>query len=103
MEGQPLREHLESYERQTGQIHPRLAEAPMLPPGCEQLWRDFMDLHGARGFTGFGPARITFVDLDAYQRVQGVRLSPWQIDAIRRADNAYLTHYAETHKPKGSK
>jgi hypothetical protein len=77
-----------------------LADAPRLPSGCEQLWRDFMALHNSRGFTGFGPARITFVDIDAFQRVQGVRLPAWQIDAIRRADNAYLAHHAETAGPK---
>lgn len=98
-----MREHLESYERQTGRQHPMLADAPVLPAGAEQLWRDFMALHLTRGSNGFGPARISFGDLDAYQRVQGVKLPAWQVDAIRRADSAYLLHYAETHRPKGRK
>lgn len=100
VDGKSLRDHLESWGRQMGQVHPMLANAQSLPAGCDQLWADFMALHNSRSFTGFGPARITFTDIDAFQRVQGVRLPAWQIDAIRRADNAYLTHHAETARPK---
>lgn len=100
MDGKPLREHLESIHRQTGVMPDALADAVTLPDGCEMLWRDFLALHGTRASTGFGPARIGYSDLDAYQRVQGCRLPAWQIEAIRRADNAYLAHYAETHRPK---
>lgn len=96
-----MREHLESYERQTGRVHPMLAEAPGLPEGLVPLWNDFMALHEARGSAGFGPARLSYADIDAYQRVNGTRFVPWQIAALRRADSAYMTHYAETHKPKG--
>lgn len=100
MDGKPLRDHLESWERQTGQVHPVLVAAPCLPSGCEQLWADFLALHNGRGFTGFGPARISFSDIDAFQRVKGIRLPAWQIDAIRRADNAYLLHHSDTARPK---
>lgn len=76
-----------------------LANAPKLPDGCEQLWADFVSLHDCRGSTGFGPMRVTFADLDAWQRVTGNKLQAWEIDAIRRADNAYLADYAE-RQPK---
>lgn len=102
-DGKTLREHLESYERQSGRRHPILAEAPELPPGCGSLWGDFMSLHTTRGSNGFGPARISFSDIDAYQRIRRVTLEPWEIDAIRRADAAYIAHHAETHRPKGGK
>lgn len=86
--------------QKTGREPQKLADAPRLPDGCEQLWSDFADLHGCRGSTGFGPMRITFGDLDAWQRVQGVRLPAWQIAAIRGADNAYLASWAEQNKGK---
>lgn len=103
MDGKTLRDHLENWERQNRQRHPMLADAPQLPAGCLVLWRDFTALHSARGASGFSPARISFSDIDAYQRVNDTRLHAWEIEAIRRADNAYLAHYAETHKRKGSK
>lgn len=100
MEGQALREHLESYQRQTGRVHPMLANAPALPAGCGMLWRDFMALHSGRMNTGFGPAAISYQDLRAFQQVEGVALEPWQIRAIRRADNAFLEQRAKDNKAK---
>ena len=37
-----------------------------------------------------GPERISFVDMDAWSRMTGATLEPWQVAAIRGADNAYL-------------
>lgn|GEM_PF-1180188 len=95
MEGQSLREHLLTHYRRTGVLPAMLANAPELPEGMEVLWNDFLALHGSRGHTMSGPARITFSDIDAYQRVTGASLQPWEINAIRGADNAYLTVQAE--------
>lgn len=79
-----------AYWEKTGRMPERLANAPALPAGLEYLWNDFTELHVSRGSTGFGAARITYQDLDSWQRVTGARLECWEIDAIRRADNAYL-------------
>ncbi len=78
-----------------------LADLPVLPDGCEQLWADFAELHESRGSSGFGPMRITFGDIDSWQRVNGVTLEAWQVDAIRKADNAYLASVAKQAKPNG--
>ncbi len=72
-----------------------LLDAPRCPEGCSELWAIFRELHSCRGSSGFGPLKITFADLDAYQRVSGTRLAPWELDAIRRADNAFLKDWAE--------
>jgi hypothetical protein len=89
-EGGTVLEHLEAYERQTGKVHPMLLDAPRLPEGCEQLWPIFSELHSCRGNYGFGPCRITYADIDAFQRVSGVTLRPWELEAVRKADAAYL-------------
>lgn len=95
-----LREHYEGLAERTGRTLAEVANLPVLPEGCEQLWSDFLDLSVARGSTGFGPARISWLDLDAYQRVLGFRLSGWQIEAIRKADTAFMVQ-ASKRKPKG--
>lgn len=95
MEGQPIKEHLLSAYRRTGVLPAALADAPRLPEGCEPLWLDFLALHGSRGSTMSGAARISFADIDAYQRVSGTVLQPWEVDAIRGADSAYLSVQAE--------
>lgn len=95
MEGSTIREHLEAAARRTGRLPDRLATAPRLPVGCELLWLDFVELSAARSVTMAGAARISHHDIDAYQRVHGVRFAPWQIDAIRRADAAFLESQRE--------
>jgi hypothetical protein len=95
VEGATLREHLLSAWERTGKQPDRLRDAPSLPEGTAPLWRDFLALHGCRGSSGMGPLRISWMDLDAYQRVQGIRFAPWEIEALRRADNAFMIHHAE--------
>jgi hypothetical protein len=97
-DGSPLLDHLLAVERQTGVRPQILADAPSIPSGCEELWPIFNQLHACRGSNGFGPSRISFVDLDAWQRLNGVRLRPWEIEAIRHADGAYLARVAERLK-----
>lgn len=98
-DGSTVIEHLLSIEERTGQTPQVLLDAPHCPAGCEELWRIFGELHSCRGTTGFGPMRITYTDLDAFQRVSGTTLQPWERDAIRKADNAYLADYA-ARQPK---
>lgn len=88
-------EHLLAVQEQTGQTPQALLDAPRCPGGCEALWDAFRELHACRGSAGFGPMRITYTDLDAYQRVSGVKLQPWEREAIRQADAAYLEQLAE--------
>lgn len=98
VDGLALRVHLEAIQRRTGIPPDALANAPTLPDGCEQLWRDFLALHNSRGSSGFGPSRITYADLEAFQRVEDVRLPAWQIDAIRGADGAFMTVHAAQNR-----
>lgn len=94
-EGGTLMEHLMAAQQQTGVTPQLLLDAPPLPAGCEALWDTFRELHACRGNAGLGPQRITYADIDAYQRVSGFRFAPWQLDAIRQADAAFLESYAE--------
>lgn len=90
VDGRTLREHLESVKRQTGVVPAMLADAPSLPAGCEMLWRDFMALHATRQVGMSGPARITYGDMVAYQTLGRFAFAAWEIEAIRRADIAFL-------------
>jgi hypothetical protein len=72
-----------------------LQDLPELPDGLDHLWRCFLELHGSRGSTTYGAARITYMDIDAFCRVTSTRLLWWELQAIRAADNAYLAREAE--------
>lgn len=99
-DGLPLIDHLRSVERQTGRAHPMIADGPPIPPGCAQLWIDFLELHGSRGSAGFGMARITFADIRAWQDVRGVRFDQWEIDCIRKVDDMWLRDFAPKPETK---
>lgn len=100
-DGTPLIAHLERVRESTGEEPAFLADAPAVPVGCASLWADFLELHSSRGSTGWGPQRITFVDLEAWQRVRGAQLNAWEIDCIIKADNMWLAEFAP--KPKADK
>lgn len=75
-----------------------LLDRPRCPAGCEALWRAFRDLSASRANSGFGPLRITFTEIDAFQRVTGLRLKPWEVEAIRRADRAFINDWQSRQK-----
>lgn len=86
-------------QRLTGETPQMLLDRPLCPQGCEALWQIFRELHASRGNSGFGPLRISFLEIDAFQRVTGVRLKPWEIEALRRADRAFVDDWQSRQKP----
>jgi hypothetical protein len=100
-DGAALLVHLQLVEEKTGRPHPLIANAPPLPQGLETLWLAFLDLHSCRGSTGWGPQRITFLDMDGWQRVTGGNLNPWEVGLIRQADSIWLADYAPKPKESG--
>lgn len=92
-----LREHLLTHQRMTGEAHPML-DGPRLPAGCAPLWRDFMELHNARSWGDGGPKAVSFVEIDAWQRVRRVHLAAWEIAAVKAADRAYLGVHQRNRK-----
>lgn len=95
-DGSTLRQHLAGSWERSGIEPRRLADAPALPDALEPLWLDFMELHASRANSGFGPSRISFAEIEAFQRVRGGKFLPWQIDAIRRADAKYIASRAKS-------
>lgn len=78
-----------SVRRQRG-IKPSEAEKPPpLPRAAAPIWRVFRELHCTRA-GGFGPGPITYTEIEAYMRVMCTPLLPWEIQALRQVDNAYL-------------
>jgi hypothetical protein len=53
------------------------------------VWRAFLEIGSARG-GGFGPEPITWAGIEAWSRVTGTRLEPWEARLIRSLDDGYL-------------
>lgn len=72
-------------------------ECPPLPLELEYLWATFCRLAARRGSGGFGIAPITWADLDAFMRLTGARLAPWEIRILEDLDNLFRN----VNSPKG--
>lgn len=57
-----------------------------------------MRLHHRRGSNGMGANPISWNDLDAFTRLSGFTLAPWEIEIMEMLDGVYFTEQAKTHK-----
>lgn len=90
-DGAPLRTHLERLHRNTGKVHPLLAEGRRhVPPAVAALWQTFRTLSATRAPAGANGAlaAITCGDIAAWERVHRVRLTVWEVETILEADSA---------------
>ncbi len=72
---------------------------PPFPRVLAYLWRVFIRLHSRRGSNGFGANPITFADIEAFIRLSGTRLVPWEVEVIEELDNLYRMALAQASKP----
>jgi len=86
-------------KRGKGKAQAQPLEPPPLPDEAQGLWAAFCALHQTRG-GGFGPGPISFHEIDAYQRLTGAHLDPWEVQAIRAVDMAYMQHEAAQAKAR---
>lgn len=59
---------------------------PPLPRELAYLWRVFLKLSARRGSNGFAASPISYLDIDAFCRLTGTSLSPWEIELIEDLD-----------------
>lgn len=85
-------DHVAAVARATGQPMPK---PPEMPEAAQMVWRAFDDLDAQRGGNGFGDNPITYRDMLAWQQMTGWALDPWEVEAVRAVDDAYLAHRAK--------
>ena len=96
-------DHCEQVERSTGKW-PSGYE-PLPPPDvAEHIWQVYWELRAASHVGFSGPCHISFIEIDAWERVRGIRLEPFVLDLLMQMDGAYLKGYyakkSETAKAK---
>jgi hypothetical protein len=87
-DGATLREHLESAARQLGRLPEELVPLPC-PEALTYLWNWWLSLAARRG-CGFGPASLAWHDVEAWARLSGVTLEPFELDCLDALEQAYL-------------
>lgn len=73
------------------------SDAPEMPPAGLRIWRIFTDLNRTRG-GGMGPAPISYQEIDAWSRLRGEPVRPFELDILRALDMAWLEVAAEMQK-----
>lgn len=91
-DGATLRQHLQRLHANTGRVDPRLVAE--IPPAGQQLWDTYLQLDASRQ-SGMSAQPITLHDLDAWGRLYGVRMTPWELDTLIQLDKAALARAAE--------
>ena len=84
-DGSCLREHLLVAEEATGE---HLFDDPEVPPAGEHLWSLFWELHAGRGSNGWTVETLRPADIEAWARLTGICLDPWEARALLRMDQA---------------
>lgn len=85
-DGATLRTHLQRLARNTGKNDPRLIVS--WPAVGRPLWNAFRRLSRPASMGGALP--ITCQELDSYQRLYGVRFTPWELDVLASFDEVAL-------------
>jgi hypothetical protein len=82
-----LRHHLQQLAANTGRTDERLFLD--CPAGCRAIWSVFVHLGRTRP-RGFGVGGIAYTEIEAWQRLTGVQLSPWELDVLTEIDARVL-------------
>lgn len=86
-DGTTLAQHLQAAAVATGSPDERLQAAP--PAAGAALWVTFCELSSARP-AGMGAQAVPWSEIDCWQRLHRVQLSPWEADTLHAMDRAAL-------------
>ncbi|AKR57123.1 hypothetical protein XM25_15235 [Devosia sp. H5989] len=95
-----MREHLEGLlsrartDKRREELEAELA-VPPFPLALTYLWQAYGRLR-RRCSTGLGLSPITLGEIDAFVRLTGSRLAPWEVETIERLDEAWLEANAKS-------
>ena len=92
-DGSTLRDHLQAAATATGRPDEQLSAR--VPPDGSALWAAFVDLSAARPVGMGGAGAVPPSEVLAWQQLQGLRLSPWEIDTLGAMDRASLAIAAD--------
>lgn len=97
-DGITLRSKLEQVERTTGK-RPAALDHEELPQAAYDAYDLWIDIHRGRSY-GMGITPLTWIELDAWERVRNRKLSYTELELIRVIDDAFVNRSQESRKPK---
>jgi hypothetical protein len=65
-------------------------DGPDCPEPLEYVWLWFRALSYRRGSNGWGPNPLGWPEIEAWARMQGVTLTPFEFDCLEALEGAYF-------------
>ena len=87
------RDHLEQVAKQLGKQLEDIEQAnaqALFPDAASHIWATFIELHDGRTYGMSGPNPISYDIISSWCHLNGITLSPWEIDIIKSLDNLWL-------------
>jgi hypothetical protein len=94
-DGDTLRGFLQWQATASGKPDPRLTAQP--PDGCSSLWHAYCELSAMRP-SGMGISPIPGVEYESWQRLNGIALTPWEVDTLKAMDAAARSAAADAQQ-----
>jgi hypothetical protein len=85
-DGQPLRAHLLAAAAAGSAPDARLRHQP--PAAATALWHAWLQLASSRPASMGDPLAVPLSEIDAWQRLNGIDMNPWELDTIIAMDRA---------------
>lgn len=101
-DGRPLLAHLEQVEERTGKRPPAL-DVEEIPAWALHVYDTWREIGAGRGPGLMGPARLTWTDLAAWQRLMGAALEPLEARIIFHLDRAWIEERGKDAPPPKSR
>lgn len=76
-------------------------DTPGLEPALVRLWAVWRDLNATRS-SGMAANPISYGEIEAFCRLTGEHLDPWEARAVRAVDDAYMLSLAAGHDEGGT-
>ena len=96
-DGCTVRAHLLKAWEVSGN-RPAELEAEPLDGYLAWVWQVFLALSRRRGSTGFSPSPLSWREIEAWERINSVKLEPFETDAVCMLDDLFLSFSAERAK-----
>ena len=78
-------------------------ESVPLPDAAAHVWETFMEISAHRTSSGFGPSTLSWLDLDAWQRVTRVELTPLERGWLFELDRMFIEDQAKEQRKRAQK
>jgi hypothetical protein len=101
-DGRSLSAHLEAAAPHSEDARRQLEIDPLCD-AAQPLWGWYQELAARRGSNGFGPNKVSYAEIEAWERRSGVTLHEHEVEWVFELDRIFLAAIQPPEKPKAQR